>query len=85
VAACPNSSASLFTGAKLAHLNRLPQGEPERLRRTVAMVDQMEEEGFGDCSNYAECEAVCPVGISISGIAEMRRNYMKAVMAGEEA
>lgn len=79
VAACPNSSASLFTGAKLAHLNRLPQGEPERKRRTVAMVEQMEEEGFGDCSNFAECEAVCPKGISISAIAEMRQNYVKAV------
>ena len=85
VAACPNSSASLFTGAKLAHLNRLPQGEPERHERTIAMVEQMEAEGFGDCSNFAECEAVCPVGISISSIAEMRRNYMKAVMAGDEA
>lgn len=84
VAACPNSSASLFTGAKLAHLNRLPQGEPERKKRTVAMVEQMEEEGFGDCSNYAECEAVCPVGISISAIAEMRSNYMKAALAGDE-
>ncbi|MDX1618136.1 MAG: succinate dehydrogenase/fumarate reductase iron-sulfur subunit [Balneolaceae bacterium] len=84
VAACPNSSASLFTGAKLAHLNRLPQGEPERLRRTVTMVEQMEEEGFGDCSNFAECEAVCPKGISISGIAEMRSNYMKALFAGED-
>lgn len=85
VAACPNSSASLFTGAKLAHLNRLPQGKPEKEERTVAMVEQMEEEGFGDCSNYAECEAVCPKGISISAIAEMRRNYMKAAFAGSEA
>lgn len=85
VAACPNSSASLFTGAKLAHLNRLPQGKPERKERTVAMVEQMEKEGFGDCSNYAECEAVCPKGISISAIAEMRRNYMKATLAGNEA
>lgn len=80
VAACPNSSASLFTGSKLSHLNRLPQGQPERRLRTVAMVDQMEKEGFGDCSNFAECEAVCPVGISIASIAEMRRDYMKAVM-----
>lgn len=80
VAACPNSSASLFTGAKLAHLNMLPQGQPEREKRTVAMVDQMAEEGFGDCSNHAECEAVCPVGISISSIAQMRRDYMKALV-----
>ncbi len=84
VAACPNSSASLFTGAKLAHLNRLPQGEPERRKRTVAMVEQMDEEGFGDCSNFAECEAVCPKAISISAIAEMRRNYVKAVFGSEE-
>lgn len=80
VAACPNSSASLFTGAKLSHLNLLPQGQPERDARTIAMVEQMEKEGFGDCSNHGECEAVCPVGISISAIAEMRRDYMKAVL-----
>ncbi len=79
VAACPNSSAALFTGAKIAHLNLLPQGTPEREKRTLAMVEQMEKEGFGDCSNYAECEAVCPVGISISSIAQMRKDYMKAV------
>ncbi len=79
VAACPNSSAALFTGAKIAHLNLLPQGSPEREKRTIAMVEQMENEGFGDCSNYAECEAVCPVGISISAIAQMRKDYMKAV------
>lgn len=79
VAACPNSSAALFTGAKLAHLNRLPQGKPERKLRTVAMVEQMESEGFGDCSNFAECEAVCPVGISIASIAEMRKDYLKAM------
>jgi succinate dehydrogenase / fumarate reductase iron-sulfur subunit len=80
VAACPNSSASLFTGAKLAHLNSLPQGKPERDKRSIAMVEQMEAEGFGDCSNHAECEAVCPVGISISAIAEMRRDYLKALV-----
>lgn len=79
VAACPNSSASLFTGAKLAHLNRLPQGQPEKEQRTIAMVEQMEKEGFGDCSNHAECEAVCPVGISIAAIAEMRKEYLKTV------
>jgi len=80
VAACPNSSASLFTGAKVAHLALLPQGEPERKRRAVGMVDQMAEEGFGDCSNHAECEAVCPKGISITAIALMRREYVKAVL-----
>ncbi|MGM0588357.1 MAG: succinate dehydrogenase/fumarate reductase iron-sulfur subunit [Bacteroidota bacterium] len=83
VAACPNSSASLFTGAKLAHLSLLPQGEPERHERVVNMVDQMEKEGFGDCSNHAECEAVCPQGISISAIAQMRKDYMSAVLNGE--
>lgn len=80
VAACPNSSASLFTGAKIAHLNKLPQGQPEKEQRTIAMVEQMQEEGFGDCSNHGECEAVCPVGISIAAIAEMRKDYLKAVV-----
>lgn len=81
VAACPNSSASLFTGAKIAHLAYLPQGEPERERRAVSMVDQMSVEGFGDCSNHAECEAVCPKGISIASIAIMRREYVKALFS----
>ena len=80
VAACPNSSASLFTASKIAHLAMLPQGTPERRRRVLNMVDQMEAEGFGDCSNHAECEAVCPKGISISAIALMRREYVKAVL-----
>ena len=79
VAACPNSSASLFTGAKISQLAHLPQGHPERKKRVVRMVDQMAREGFGDCSNYAECEAVCPAEISITAIAEMRREYVKAL------
>ncbi|MBX2821900.1 MAG: succinate dehydrogenase/fumarate reductase iron-sulfur subunit [Rhodothermaceae bacterium] len=83
VAACPNASASLFVGAKLAHLSLLPQGQPERNRRVVNMVHQMKEEGFGDCSNHAECEAVCPKGISIAGIAAMRRDYVKAMLAAD--
>lgn len=81
VAACPNGSASLFTGAKISHLSLLPQGSPERKRRAIAMVEQMEQEGFGDCSNHAECEAVCPVGISITAIARMRKEYMHAVFS----
>jgi len=79
VAACPNASASLFTAAKIAQLSLLPQGAPERTMRVKNMVDQMAKEGFGDCSNHAECEAVCPKGISISAIATMRREYMKAM------
>jgi len=79
VAACPNSSASLFTGAKIAQLALLPQGSTERKQRVRSMVDQMEEEGFGDCSNYAECEAVCPKEISITAIAMMRREYVKSL------
>ena len=79
VAACPNGSASLFTGAKIAQLAKLPQGAPERKKRVRAMVDQMETEGFGDCSNHAECEAVCPKGISIAAIATMRREYLKSL------
>ncbi|MDA1028697.1 MAG: succinate dehydrogenase/fumarate reductase iron-sulfur subunit [Bacteroidetes bacterium] len=80
VAACPNASASLFTAAKISHLAMLPQGAPERKSRVTAMVNQMAEEGFGDCSNHAECEAVCPKGISISTIATMRREYFKAML-----
>jgi succinate dehydrogenase / fumarate reductase iron-sulfur subunit len=79
VAACPNSSASLFTGAKVAQLALLPQGTPERKMRVRSMVDQMEAEGFGDCSNYGECEAVCPKEISITAIALMRREYVKSL------
>lgn len=76
VAACPNASASLFTAAKVSHLALLPQGHPERYQRVKAMTTQMTEEGFGDCSNHGECEAVCPKGISIEAIAQMRREYM---------
>jgi succinate dehydrogenase / fumarate reductase iron-sulfur subunit len=79
VAACPNSSASLFTAAKISQLSLLPQGHPERTRRVIRMVEQMEKEGFGDCSNHGECEAVCPKGISIDAIAIMRREYFKAM------
>jgi len=82
VAACPNGSASLFTAAKIAHLGLLPQGQVESSQRVTAMVEQMDSEGFGDCSNYAECEAVCPKGISVAGIASMRRAYMKGVVSG---
>jgi succinate dehydrogenase / fumarate reductase, iron-sulfur subunit len=82
VAACPNASASLFTSAKITQLGLLPQGQPERKRRVMAMVQQMDEEGFGDCSNHAECEAACPKGISITHIAQMRRDYFSAMVSG---
>jgi succinate dehydrogenase / fumarate reductase iron-sulfur subunit len=79
IAACPNASASLFTAAKISHLALLPQGEPERKLRVKKMSEQMAKEGFGDCSNHGECEAVCPKGISIDAIAMMRREYFKAM------
>ena len=74
VAACPNGAAQLFTSAKLAHLNLLPQGQPERLKRTEAMVDVMDQY-FGSCTNYGECEAACPKSISIDFIALMNRDF----------
>jgi len=77
VAACPNSAANLFVAAKLSHLNLLPQGQPERYTRTVAMVETMEEY-FGSCTNYGECEKACPKSISIDFIALMNRDYVKA-------
>ncbi|MEY3019360.1 MAG: hypothetical protein RLZZ272_344 [Actinomycetota bacterium] len=79
VAACPNGAAQLFTSAKLAHLNLLPQGQAERSHRTLAMVEVMEEH-FGSCTNYGECEAACPKGISIDFIAMMNRDYRKALV-----
>ena len=80
VAACPNASASLFTAAKISQFASLPQGQPERSERALRMVDQMDEEGFGNCSNHGECEAVCPKEISISTIASMKRDYVKAAL-----
>lgn len=80
VAACPNASASLFTGAKIAQFARLPQGQPERDMRVLRMVGQMDAEDFGACSNHGECEAVCPKNISIGTIAVMKRDYIKAMI-----
>ncbi len=85
VAACPNGSAMLFVAAKVSHLGLLPQGQPERYRRARAMVAQMEKEGFGGCTNYGECEAVCPKGISISFIARLNRDFLRASLCPEEA
>jgi succinate dehydrogenase / fumarate reductase iron-sulfur subunit len=78
VAACPNAAAALFTGAKIAHLALLPQGQPERMRRARSMVGQVQEEGFGNCTNIGECEAVCPKGIRLEVIALMNRDFLKA-------
>jgi succinate dehydrogenase / fumarate reductase iron-sulfur subunit len=78
VAACKNAAAHLFTSAKVSHLSVLPQGHPERARRVIRMVDQMDAEGFGSCSNEGECEAVCPKEIPISTIARMVREYTRA-------
>ncbi|MCB0523463.1 MAG: succinate dehydrogenase/fumarate reductase iron-sulfur subunit [Saprospiraceae bacterium] len=84
VAACPNSSAMLFTSAKVSHLALLPQGQVERQQRVLAMVSQMDEEGFGRCSNVKACEAECPKEISVSNIARMNREYTSAVFASEK-
>jgi succinate dehydrogenase / fumarate reductase iron-sulfur subunit len=85
VAACPNASAMLFTGAKIFHLLQLPQGQPERARRVRNMVEQMDLEGFGGCTNHGECHEACPKGIPMRVIAEMNREYTRAVaLAGRD-
>jgi succinate dehydrogenase / fumarate reductase iron-sulfur subunit len=78
VAACPNASAALFTAAKISHFALLPQGQPERARRAEGMVRQMDEEGFGHCTNIYECEAACPVGVSVVNIGRMYREFLRA-------
>ena len=83
VASCPNASAMLFTAAKVSHLGLLPQGEVEAARRVRAMIEQMDAEGFGNCSNHYECEAACPKGIKATFIARMNRELMKALPKGE--
>ncbi len=83
VAACPNASAMLFTSAKVSHLGILPQGKVESTRRVQAMVKQMDEEGFGNCSNVTACEAECPKGISVENIARMNRAYIGSVLGSE--
>ncbi|HEY0994342.1 MAG TPA: succinate dehydrogenase/fumarate reductase iron-sulfur subunit [Kofleriaceae bacterium] len=84
VAACPNGSAMLFVAAKLAHLHQLPQGQPERLHRTQAMVDAMDAAGFGSCSNHYECEAACPKDIQRDVIAMMNRDFARAVFVARD-
>jgi len=84
VAACKNASAMLFVSAKVSHLALLPQGRPERHQRVTAMIAQMDQEGFGGCTVTEECEAACPAGISVSNIARLNREYLKAMLAGEK-
>jgi len=85
-AACPNASAMLFTAAKVSHLAALPQGHPERSSRVLKMVRAMDTEGFGNCTNTYECEAICPAEVSVSFIAKLNREYARATLqrsAGE--
>lgn len=82
VAACPNSSAMLFTAAKASHLNLLPQGQAERFDRSVLMVNQHDTEDFGGCTNIGECSAVCPAGISMDFIAMLNRDLIRGTLAG---
>jgi succinate dehydrogenase / fumarate reductase iron-sulfur subunit len=84
VAACPNGSAMLFTAAKVAHLAALPQGRVEAARRVCVMTEAMLREGFGNCSNHYECQAVCPKGIKVQFIAKLNREFLKALAAGTD-
>ncbi len=85
VAACPNASAMLFVSAKVSHLSLLPQGEVESAQRALKMVNQMDEEGFGNCSNITACEAECPKGISVTNIARLNREYMSAAIGSQKS
>ncbi|HEX4347806.1 MAG TPA: succinate dehydrogenase/fumarate reductase iron-sulfur subunit [Vicinamibacterales bacterium] len=84
VAACKNASAHLFMSAKISHLAVLPQGDAERTKRVVAMIERADTEGFGSCSNEGECEAVCPKEIPISNIARMTREYVRAALSSDK-
>jgi succinate dehydrogenase / fumarate reductase iron-sulfur subunit len=84
VAACPNGAASLFTAAKITHLGTLPQGQPERYRRALRMVAQMDLEHFGGCTLHGECHEVCPKGISLDTITRMNRDYLLGSLMAEE-
>ncbi|MEO8560721.1 MAG: succinate dehydrogenase/fumarate reductase iron-sulfur subunit [bacterium] len=84
VAACPNGSASLFTGAKISHLGLLPQGQPERYRRALSMVAQMDLEHFGGCTWFGECQEACPKEISIDVIARMNRDFLVAAATASD-
>lgn len=83
VAACPNSAAMLFVSAKISQLALLPQGEPERTRRALGMIEQMDTEGFGNCTNIGACEAECPKEIKLTNIARMNREFLRATVVEE--
>ncbi|MBI5741225.1 MAG: succinate dehydrogenase/fumarate reductase iron-sulfur subunit [Nitrospirae bacterium] len=83
VAACPNGSAMLFTAAKVSHLTLMPQGKVEAARRVCVMTEAMLKEGFGNCGNHYECQAVCPKGISVQFIAKLNREFIKAALKAE--
>ena len=85
VAACPNAAAMLFTAAKVSQFAVLPQGQPERLQRVQSMVDTMDAEGFGNCTNHYECMAACPKEIDAEFISAMNRKYMQATAATPDA
>ena len=84
VAACPNASAMLFTAAKISHLGLLPQGQPERTTRALAMVQRMDLEHFGGCTNFGECHSACPKEIPLETIARLNRDYLKASLVSRE-
>jgi len=83
-AACKNASAMLFVAAKVAHYAHLPQGQVERTHRVISLVEAMDREGFGNCTNYYECEAVCPKEIPVRFIAKMNRDFLKAALTSRE-
>ncbi len=84
IAACPNASAMLFTSAKISQFALLPHGRPEAAKRALAMVAQMDAQGFGNCTNHKECEMECPKGINISNIARLNREFIKAALGSQE-
>jgi succinate dehydrogenase / fumarate reductase iron-sulfur subunit len=84
IAACPNASAMLFVAARVTHLSLLPQGEPERSHRVLAMVEAMDREGFGNCSNHYQCASACPKSIPVSFIARLNREFLYAGLQGDE-
>ena len=84
VAACPNGSAMLFTSAKVTHLNILPQGAPERTERVLNLVEAMDAEGFGGCTNTGECTVACPKGIPMASIATLNREFLRASLSGRK-